>query len=220
MVDINSPAFRRWFDGSKVVDSGGQPLVVWHFSKSHQAFDVFDFGRARDVGFHFGTRGAAQDMARQLRGQTGTTSQPEPYYLRCLNPLGPVEDTCNWVLGRGYLWSPGSPLLDEMRSIGAISQAEHAADAAAIKKIDIGIRASGISDPADAVFRREAGAIVRNRMLAAGFDGFLYLNEFEDPSAREVSWCVLSPSQIKSAESNDGTFDLDDPSVRSNPRRW
>ena len=193
MTDTNSPAFRRWFADSKVVDGDGQPLVVWHFSKSPQAFDVFDFGRALDVGFHFGTRGAAQDMARQLRRWTGATSQPglEPYYLRCLNPLGPVEDTSNWVVGRGHLRPPGSPLLDEMRSIGAISQAEHAVDAAAIKEIDVRIRASGINDTANATFRRDAGAIVRNRMLAAGFDGFFYINDYEGAQQPVASFALF-----------------------------
>ena len=37
---LENPSFRRWFDGSKVVDSKGKPLVVYH--GADQQFTVFD----------------------------------------------------------------------------------------------------------------------------------------------------------------------------------
>ena len=33
IIDINTPAFRRWFGNSKIVDSDGKPLVVYHGSR-------------------------------------------------------------------------------------------------------------------------------------------------------------------------------------------
>lgn len=41
--DIKSPAFKRWFGGSKVVDERGEPLVVYHGTEG--AFTEFDPGR-------------------------------------------------------------------------------------------------------------------------------------------------------------------------------
>ena len=35
------PAFRRWFEGSKVVDEDGEPLVVFHGTRSPWDFEVF-----------------------------------------------------------------------------------------------------------------------------------------------------------------------------------
>ena len=37
---VETPAFRAWFGDSKVVDENGQPLVVYHGTKSN--FDVLD----------------------------------------------------------------------------------------------------------------------------------------------------------------------------------
>ena len=37
----STPAFRRWFGASKVVDAEGRPLVVYHGSRSSKTFEVF-----------------------------------------------------------------------------------------------------------------------------------------------------------------------------------
>ena len=37
----STPAFRRWFGESKVVDGAGRPLVVYHGSRSSKTFEVF-----------------------------------------------------------------------------------------------------------------------------------------------------------------------------------
>jgi hypothetical protein len=37
-----TPAFKRWFGNSKVVDADGQPLVVYHGSRTAEPFEVFE----------------------------------------------------------------------------------------------------------------------------------------------------------------------------------
>lgn len=42
---IDTPVFRRWFEGSKVVDEQGRPLVVYHNTSAD--FNAFDVSKAR-----------------------------------------------------------------------------------------------------------------------------------------------------------------------------
>lgn len=56
-------------------------------------------------------------------------------------------------------------------------------------------------------------AAIRFILEKKGYDGFVYENEQEGPGD---SWIVWSPYQVKSAD-NDGTWDVDDADVRSNP---
>ena len=274
MTDINSPAFRRWFDGSKVVDKNGDPLVLWHATKSSRDFATFDMTRMRCVGAHFGSRRAAEQIVSPSNFDANDpkhSARVQPYYLRVVNPLGPVEDDTDWVLLRKRVGPPPkgpdprfwalfeesrstpegprkrqlektlvammqeqresqsnqrytyrSPLLDEMLKLGSITQATYDEDMAQLKDIfaksEQRKRRGGDSEAIETMANRQGGAIIRARMQEAGHDGFFYVNNLEDRG--HTSWCVISSNQIKSANRNRGTFDLDDPNVRRNPRRW
>jgi site-specific DNA-cytosine methylase len=93
---MHNDAFRRWFANSKVVDESGAPLVVWHGSMS-EPFNEFDPARVRGhaIGFHFGTREAAQTF---LPGSI-TQNNPKyvrPFYLRIVNPLSVSDMGEDW----------------------------------------------------------------------------------------------------------------------------
>ena len=47
-----------------------------------------------------------------------------------------------------------------------------------------------------------------------GYDGIVYLNEYEDKEHPADSWIAFRPEQVKSADENIGTFDADDPDIR------
>ena len=47
-----------------------------------------------------------------------------------------------------------------------------------------------------------------------GYDGIVYLNEYEDKEHPADSWIAFSPEQVKSADENVGTFDPADPDIR------
>ncbi len=53
----SNPAFKSWFKNSKVVDSSGRPLVMYHSSPR----DIQAFRQYSDLGHHFGTKKAATD---------------------------------------------------------------------------------------------------------------------------------------------------------------
>lgn len=53
----DSPAFRRWFGDSKIVDANGEPLAVYHGTKDD--ITTFDPSKTADGGIHFGTSAQA-----------------------------------------------------------------------------------------------------------------------------------------------------------------
>lgn len=85
----DTPAFRKWFGDSRVVDENGRPLVVWHGVKDADMriengeviftpkFDVFDTEGRTEPGAWFSLDPA---VARKF----GT---PVPFYLKAVNPL-------------------------------------------------------------------------------------------------------------------------------------
>ena len=65
-----TPAFKRWFGGSKVVDENGKPLVVYHGTINDiEQFDITKFGRI-DSG-HLGRGFYFSDTADQARVYAG-----------------------------------------------------------------------------------------------------------------------------------------------------
>ena len=74
MLETPSPAFNRWFAGSKIVDAKGDPLVVYHGTS--KKFRKFDTTRGRtEAAFFTDSKIAASGY--------GT---PVEFYLRMVNP--------------------------------------------------------------------------------------------------------------------------------------
>ncbi len=84
-----TPAFRKWFGGSKVVDTEGKPLVVYH--GTDKDFETFEqrSSYSADVGYYFtpdteyasGYATAFRDGAAPIPG-----AQVKPVYLSLKNP--------------------------------------------------------------------------------------------------------------------------------------
>lgn len=90
---IRSPAFKQWFgdwendpaNASKIVDSRGRPLVVWHGSPNTD-FTTFD---KRKIHPKYGIRGfyfAPPKRRDSLAGYYGEGKE-RPFYLNIRNPL-------------------------------------------------------------------------------------------------------------------------------------
>jgi len=73
-----TPAFKRWFGDSKVVDAGGKPLVVYHGT-------TMDFSSFRQES-HFGTPYAANKRLRMRGGTDRDGANIFPVYLSISNP--------------------------------------------------------------------------------------------------------------------------------------
>jgi len=84
---IKKENFEKWFNGSKVVDKNGNPLVVYHGSTSKfNAFDVDKiFPKSRRAGFYFTSKKDLADL------YTKESKNLIKVYLRIKNPLNSDE---------------------------------------------------------------------------------------------------------------------------------
>lgn len=99
---FGSPEFSRWFAGSRVTDTGevdGRPLVLYHATDR----DFDQFGKTRDIGFHFGSAGTANRVLRDVskRAAREKITDPAlrliPVYLSLKNPITLDADPGSWM---------------------------------------------------------------------------------------------------------------------------
>lgn len=92
---IEDSNFKNWFKNSKVVDKQGNPLIVYHGSKSE---DFEEFSKSNDIGYHF-----AQDIriAKKMCGSYEDEYEftrfikPKSFYLS-IQKLGDLPDLEFW----------------------------------------------------------------------------------------------------------------------------
>jgi hypothetical protein len=162
---VDTPAFKRWFGNSKVVDDKGNPLVVYH--GTDKAIHVFD----PRVGIN--------------------APVPNSVYF------SDDPNIASWVAkNRGWSWDVGGKVIAAYLRIEnpLVIDAE-------------GAHAIHLADRVASLLRRDHdGVIIKN---VREFFGDEWTTTF----------AVFSPTQIKSATGNRGTFDPSDPDIRHNPRR-
>jgi len=184
-----SPWFKRWFGGSKVVDAEGKPLVVYHGtdkdfstfgnSGSRTAYDSGYSGR----GYYFGSSKTASVYA----GASSLANKPvpdganiKPVYLSMKNPL----------------------VIQEVK--GGDDQIIAVAKALGIK---LPPDVNGINA------RRLVPTIsddIAAKLKETGHDGVIY----KWSQGTEVEYMVPNANQIKSATANNGTFSPDNADIR------
>ena len=210
-VDVTrTKAFRRWFGDSKVVDARGEPLVVWHgHPQNVDAFFVFDFDRAIDLGMHFGSEEAAFDVIGSTRSSRNAREHVRPFYLSLRNPLV-MEDLGDWI--SSGLGAFRVPALEQLFKMGIVDAAEYKEAYEKVRAVREGpTRVQEVSS------RRAAlSSIVRDLILDAGYDGIVYTNDNEDVGS--TAWIAFYPEQIKLADGTNTTFDPKSPDIRLNPR--
>lgn len=185
-AQTDTPAFKRWFGDSKVVDARGQPMVVYH--GTNQDFTRYDGIRTGernidlDVGdafFFTDSPSVASDYAMaaiedRYRIQGGENVQA--VYLAMKNPL---------------VWDFIKDETDQLPG-------------------DIDIDADSLSDEVLIV-----SELVRHAK-ENGYDGLITLNHDDGGPKRMNQWIAFRPEQIKSAIGNRGTFDPNESDTRFN----
>jgi hypothetical protein len=205
----DTPAFRKWFGDSKVVDADGKPLVVYH-TTTYGDFNEFNKSEQRKgmagYGFYFTDAESSSVYAdyafnfqagRNWRGDEKKVNTM-PVYLAMRTPL--VVDNIAEVAAKYGKRDPG-----------AFGQ---------------GREYAGLSASAMTAIQRD------------GFDGVIakeYVKRMRDGSYKVVEpgskgaiehpvYAVFEPSQIKSATGNNGQFDGTNPDIRfsraSSPHSW
>ena len=76
---VYTPEFKNWFGNSKAVDTNGEPIMVYHGTKSKEDFDTFIPGSSTGIFF--------TDDAQYAQDVRGGRLTNTPYYLRIENPV-------------------------------------------------------------------------------------------------------------------------------------
>ena len=155
----------EFFKDSKVRDNKGNLLVVYHGTTAN--FNVFKKG---DIGFHFGTKGAAR--GRVGFGKNVTIKE---VYLNLTNPIEFDED-----LGS---WDADYRLTRELYDKGILTKEE----------------AESVLFSDDKTYRRSTEAAnkkLSSVLMAKGYDGISYQNTFETKKAT-TSYIVFNSNQAK-----------------------
>ncbi len=199
-------AFWKWFGDSKVTNSNGNPLTVYHGSRN--IIEEFDIGMC-EFGCHFGTKAQAESI--MTRGD-----HLYECYLSIQNPIrlkdcGGWTWECLWKQLEGHGFDiPAMKPAEEARGYAVVRRqiAEHGYDGIVYLNRHEAISHDDIDKVMDLWMR---GKTDKN-----------WARESSDTEFRKVvksardSWIVLNPAQIKSID-NDGTWESGDNDIRSNP---
>ncbi|WP_372892011.1 LPD38 domain-containing protein [Sphingomonas sp.] len=205
----DTPAFRKWFGSSKVVDANGEPMVVMH---ANTYDDITEFSRAEQrfgkagYGFYFSNAEGSNLFAEygdRFQSATSYNGKPKavktiPVYLSLQNPLivDHVDDLKLW-LDAGQKFGVGRGIFGNL-------------PAEALTKIE---RAGY-----DGIISRETTAPKVHKT-----QGLKILGK-NDPKATSFPvYVAFRPEQIKSAIGNNGQFDPSNPNIMlrvGQPASW
>lgn len=205
----DSPAFKRWFGDSRVVDDAGKPRVVYHGTSAD--FEAFDRPGIMTWASE-GTDLPGQYAASQAMIRSSDAANIMPVYMRVENPFD------------ADLGLPKAVTIDDMLNAlmeQAMARGVELTEAQRARMLDIfdiverGRRREE-SGPhysrhdfwydASALFGSDGATAIREAFDMLGFDGISMIE------AGERTWGAFEPSQIKSAF-NRGTFDNSDPRI-------
>ncbi len=219
--DTSTAAFKKWFGESKVVDSSGAPLVVYHGTPA-AGLRIFDDskiganGRAEGAGFYFTTDKQVADAY----GQRGETLQ---VYLSIKKPLhydakpftqaqmqkvlaavAKVEEQdtgTDWRDGflSNYVYTYSKPLDTVVREAARSFNG----DETALDQIS-GIVSSGV----------DATTVNTGLTNALGYDGYFSKGFSGEGKGGGDIWVAMKSEQVKSATDNTGAFDAKNPDIR------
>lgn len=214
-LQVRTAAFKRWFgdwendpaNASKIVDSNGEPLVVYHGTRSD--FTVFDREKGGEsnkyayAGFWFspikgfGERfllntwwgdGVEKEMALFLN-----LRNPKVFETRKEEPYGDAYEQFRAdvvsLLGKDA----------EFANIGGLGMAWHK-----------GVNKMGIPDYMSTAEQKEVINEYRDKLKAEGYDGILIRQteyDYSTAGSANDQYVAFEPNQIKSATDNRGTFD-------------
>jgi GNAT superfamily N-acetyltransferase len=215
----DSPAFKKWFGESHVVDKEGKPLVVYHgTNQEHEAFDAGRLGTntqassSKEAFFftsHAGEAGEYADLAakRMIPGAPTHEAKTD----RLMKAVDAAERTAH----RTGDWSKHEALLQELESheYGAINDDPSGAN---VMPTYLSLQNPKIVDVGGSVAASQVTGWIREAK-AAGHDGLILRNISDGPTwmgdTLTDHYAVFKPEQIKSAIGNRGTFDPTDPNI-------
>jgi len=198
-MSLVTKAFRRWFGDSKVVDARGEPLVVYHGAPDVRGIFAGGFKRSSmrgDVFFATDDPRTAETYTDPHRAWDYQNAEPGviPLYLRIENPL---------VIDAGFQhWRGTEHVIEQARQAGHDGVViENTIDHYASDR-----KAKPRREDACTVFAFFSPTQVKSALTGP--------MKARDPNR----WHVSTSQPLDFTGPNDGTFDLDDADLRSNPR--
>jgi hypothetical protein len=183
-----TPAFRKWFGDSKVMDADGEPLVVYHASTSPiTEFKPKSYGTAGDHGYFYFAASEAWSK-KFAKDELGVKPSMHKTYLSISNPLdlrGQVMTGRGWT---DYLSGLGVNVTGSLRQKLNAAPARQEIAAWQLLRYDT----------------PQNGA-VREQLIDAGYDG-LIMSDVDRGKMDNTTYVAFSPAQIKSAIGNSGAF--------------
>lgn len=234
-----TPAFERWFRGSVTRNSDGTPMVLYHWSKSSDPFFVFRTESSKQFGAHFGTKNQAEAVRKRADGvgreyrvyvsiknplRLEDPGQWRPkVVLQELNSVPELAGRATWILSKwqsGFyraMKSTDPTVAHEQNSLLARDRIVKLLKEAGYDGIVYMNRSEGVRNKNDNKLLMPVQ--IQNKFT---FDDEFWPSTSDREFLRaglvtEDSFIVWNPAQIKLVEGNDGTFDADDPDIRSNP---
>lgn len=215
----DSRFFKKWLGRSVV----RHPVYHW----TEHEFDTFDMSDTE--GMHFGTKQAAIDRAGySLDIEYEVESDDDghwvfadvgPYSNEGAGPFATEKEARRFISQQPkeqepltvYIRLENPVRMPDLGTWGVEEILRHLPDGIATDADQERIMAAeGWDKP------REIGEsrydLLREHLLSKGIDGIVYQNEVEDPGSE--SYIAFSPTQIKSATGNQGTFDESNPDIR------
>ena len=196
-----SPGFKNWFSGSKVVDEQGNPLVGYHYTTKN--LDVFE---PSDIGVHVGTTvGQAESRAKAHGSEGGNVM---PLFMSIKNPLR-LSDSPSWADPTWYVTESGiakflpKSLIDEAMGLREVYKKNQA--------LERSIGRPGFANQENRKAAMEVNKKVREELQKQGYDGIVYANTHDGATLAEKmlakdSYIAFQPEQIKSAIGNVGEY--------------
>jgi hypothetical protein len=207
-------AFKEWFGESKVVDEKGKPLVVYHGS-GKSGITVFDVKKAGSIltsdwgeGIYFTP---SKWMARGYRG--GAVKALDPTARKTWDEFNRAAKEMGTDVMRMSLDLQANKINEEQyKTLQEYENKWRAALKAAEESGagDVYPSYVKLENPLDYTYEGITDPYLTQRAKAERHDGIIIRNE--DGHIDEV--VAFNPTQIKSATSNVGTFDPNNPDIR------
>ena len=206
-INILTNKFKAWFDGSKVVNADGNPLVVYHGTPAGDftSFDTYasNYGLMGQGGYftedpsvasEYTSKGAAK---MERRGETPAHTV-YPVYLSIKNPIdmNAAPNVEAWVKAYGdYVTTD---------------------DFAEVKTNEDAYRVVEDALQGEYLPMHEGAEIMQDGLRAMGHDGITHIGgQYVRKDGKEHRvWIAFDPEQIKSIHNN-GEFDRNNPAILS-----
>jgi len=217
----DTPAFKRWFGDSKVVDADGKPLVVYHGTAAD--ISVFDISRSGESTNNTGFFGRGAYFTEDIEDATGYAAWAErgeggrnliPAYLSIQNPVyvhvNPKTEA-DIYRSRQSL----QILLDQLEKNGVFGAYPDPNEAGSLfGKLTKLLANAEFEKFMGSLYNSQGGGqAVTALAQKAGFDGVL-VESFKRDRNMLIEAVAFKPEQIKSATGNNGDFDPSNPDIR------